>query len=49
VIGHYKARYTATGETLDAPFVHVWTVQDGEITSFQQYTDTVAHSAAMGG
>ncbi|GHA89112.1 hypothetical protein GCM10009069_10220 [Algimonas arctica] len=49
VIGHYKALYTATGETLDAPFVHVWTVQNGEITTFQQYTDTHAHVTAMGG
>lgn len=46
VIGHYAARHTATGNTLDAPFVHVWTVQNNEITSFQQYTDTAAQVAA---
>lgn len=46
VIGQYEARHKATGKTLDAPFVHVWTVQNNEITAFQQYTDTAAQVAA---
>jgi len=47
VIGQYDARHKTTNKTLDAPFVHVWTVQNGELTTFQQYTDTAAHVDAM--
>lgn len=49
VIGQYEARHKTTDRTLDAPFVHVWTVQGSEIIAFQQYTDTAAHVVAMGG
>ncbi|MGJ8560795.1 MAG: nuclear transport factor 2 family protein [Litorimonas sp.] len=34
VIGHYEGRHTATGNMLDALFVHVWTVQKNQITTF---------------
>ena len=43
----YTAKHGETGKEMDIPFVHVWTVEDGEITSFQQYTDTLAHTAVM--
>ncbi|WP_370234698.1 MULTISPECIES: nuclear transport factor 2 family protein [Henriciella] len=46
-LGRYTAKHGETGKEMDIPFVHVWTVEDGEITSFQQYTDTLAHSAVM--
>lgn len=46
VMGQYAARHKTTGNVLDAPFVHVWTVQNNEITTFQQYTDTAAQVAA---
>lgn len=39
-MGRYTGTNRATGETLDAQFVHVFTVADGKILSFQQYTDT---------
>jgi len=48
VIGQYNAQSTQTGTVLDAAFVHVWTVEGGKITAFQQYTDTAAHVIAMG-
>lgn len=38
--GRYTGTNKATGEDLDAQFVHVFTVTDGKITHFQQYTDT---------
>lgn len=47
-LGHYKAQHKTTGKEMDAPFVHVWTVQNGKLTTFQQYTDTAAHVDAMG-
>ena len=40
VEGRYLGTNRETGEGLDAPFVHVFTVEDGKIISFQQYTDT---------
>lgn len=40
VLGRYKGTNAATGEALDAQFVHVWTVSDGRIVAMQQYTDT---------
>ena len=39
-LGRYRGTFGATGRPLDAQFVHVWTVRDGRVTRFQQYTDT---------
>lgn len=47
VFGRYHGKYLATGKTLDAQFVHHWTVKDGKIASFQQYTDTAQHKEVM--
>lgn len=47
VFGRYTGTYKATGKALDAPFVHAWTVKDGNITAFQQYTDTAQQVAVM--
>jgi ketosteroid isomerase-like protein len=30
----------STGKAMRADFAHVWTVEDGKITSFLMYTDT---------
>ncbi len=46
-IGRYRAKHTGTGKEMDIPFVHVWTVEDGAITAFQQYTDTLTHTEVM--
>lgn len=40
VEGRYTGINRETGEALDAPFVHAFTVEDGQIVTFQQYTDT---------
>lgn len=45
--GRYTATHVATGKPLDIPFVHHFTVVDGVVTSFQQYTDTQTHVEAM--
>jgi len=42
VFGRYDEVYKATGEHLDIPFVHSWTLADGQLAEFQQYTDTAA-------
>ena len=38
--GRYNAKNKASGKELDAQFAHFWTVADGKVSSFQQYTDT---------
>ncbi|MEP6962033.1 MAG: nuclear transport factor 2 family protein [Acidobacteriota bacterium] len=40
VLGRYHGTYRATGKTVDAQLVHVFTVANGKIVRFQQYTDT---------
>ncbi len=40
VTGRYQAKHKTSGKVLDAQFAHVWTLQDGKATHFQQYTDT---------
>ncbi|CAN5856120.1 nuclear transport factor 2 family protein [soil metagenome] len=39
-IGCYTGTYKPTARSVWAQFVHVWTVKDGIVTAFEQYTDT---------
>lgn len=45
-LGRYTGTNNATGATLDAQFAHVFTLADGKIVAFQQYTDTAQWVAA---
>ncbi|MCA1780582.1 MAG: nuclear transport factor 2 family protein [Xanthomonadaceae bacterium] len=47
VFGRYGQTWPATGQVLDIPFVHSWTVRDGQLKAFEQYTDTAALVATM--
>lgn len=47
VLGTYTGKYNATGKSIRAQFVHVWTLVDGKITRFQQYTDTKQFADAI--
>jgi len=47
VFGRYNETWKATGKKIDIPFVHSWTVRDGKLAAFQQYTDTAALVATM--
>jgi uncharacterized protein len=38
--GRYKGKYKKNGATINAQFAHVWTLKDGKVLKFQQYTDT---------
>lgn len=40
VLGRYTGTRKDSGRRLDAQFVHHWTVGDGRVKRFQQYTDT---------
>lgn len=47
VFGRYGGTNLSTGKALNVPFVHSYTLKDGKIIAFQQYTDTLGHTAAM--
>lgn len=38
--GHYTGTFKETGASLRAQFAHFFTMRDGRVTKFQQYTDT---------
>jgi ketosteroid isomerase-like protein len=48
VEGRYAATHAVTGRALDCQMCHVWTVEDGRIIRFQQYTDTAQMQEVMG-
>ncbi len=39
-MGRYHGTYRETGKAVNAQVVHVYTIADGKIVRFQQYTDT---------
>lgn len=46
-LGHYEGTYKATNKGMRVPFAHVWTVRDGKIVKFVQYTDTLLVSKVL--
>jgi hypothetical protein len=40
VEGRYRASASGVADPLDAQVCHVWTIRDGKLARFQQYTDT---------
>lgn len=48
VEGRYSGTHKATGRQLDCQMCHVWKIEEGAVTSFQQYTDTSRMRSAMG-
>ena len=47
-LGRYSGTYKATGTPISAQLAHVWRVQDGKATAFQQYADTLQVARAVG-
>lgn len=47
-LGAYSGKYLATGKNMNVPFAHVWTVRDGKVVRFIQYTDTLVMRAMAG-
>ena len=45
--GRYNAKHKRTGKSINAQFVHVWTLKDGKAIQFQQYADTKQAAAAV--
>jgi ketosteroid isomerase-like protein len=46
-LGQYSGKYKATGKSFSAPFAHVWTLRDGKVLRFRQYTDTAVVQRAL--
>lgn len=40
VTGRFLGRGRDTGNELNAPFAHIWTLRNGKVTSFRDYSDT---------
>jgi ketosteroid isomerase-like protein len=47
VTGRYKAKNKTTTKEINVQFVHMWTLNDGLVTKFQQYADTYQTIEAM--
>ncbi len=43
----YKAKHKITGKMIDSQTAHLWTLKDGKITAFQQFTDTKQAAEAV--
>lgn len=46
-IGTYSGTCRATGKPVSARVVHVWDLEDGKVTRFEQFTDTLLFARAM--
>jgi ketosteroid isomerase-like protein len=47
-LGRYRGTHKASGQAVDAQFAHAWTVRDGKVVRFQQYTDTLQFARVAG-
>lgn len=47
--GYYSGTYKKTGKQVRAQFAHVFTIRNGKVTKFEQYTDTAQFLQAVGG
>jgi ketosteroid isomerase-like protein len=46
VLGHYAWHVVSTGRDWESDWAHVYTIRDGQIVRFQEYTDTAVAVAA---
>ncbi len=47
--GHYSGTFKATGKYFKARVAHYWTVEDGKVVRFEQFTDTALVAEALRG
>ena len=48
VLGHYRWKVNSTGRSVDCDWVHAFTVTNGKVSSFKEFTDTAAFAEAYG-
>lgn len=46
-VGHYRARTKATGKTFESDFVMVFTLRNGKVATFREFTDSAGINAAF--
>jgi ketosteroid isomerase-like protein len=46
-LGDYTGTARHSGRQFTLPYLHVWTVTDGRITEFRQYTDTATYKVIL--
>ena len=46
-LGNYAGKYNKTGKSMKAPYAHIWTLRNGKIVKFVQYTDTLKVAEAL--
>jgi len=46
-LGYYSGTVKKTGKSVRAQMVHVWNIEGGKATKFQQYTDTKQFADAV--
>ena len=49
VLGHYKWKLKKNGKIAEADFVHIFTVKDGKVSAFAEFTDTATFAEAYRG
>lgn len=47
-LGNYSGKFLETGKSVTVPFAHAWTLSDGKIVKFVQYTDTLVVARDLG-
>ena len=46
MVGRYQARVKRTGQRIDSPLVHLWTIRNGMVVKCREFTNTAAEAAA---
>lgn len=46
-LGKYSGRFKTTGKRISVPFAHVWSLENGKVVGFRQYTDTALVQEAI--
>lgn len=46
-LGQYGGTYKATRKSFSAPFAHVWSLRNGKVVRFRQFTDTAVVQTAL--
>ncbi|MGO8813179.1 MAG: nuclear transport factor 2 family protein [Terriglobia bacterium] len=45
-VGRYRARVKRSGQRIDSPLVHLWTIRNGRVVKCRELTNTAAEAAA---
>jgi ketosteroid isomerase-like protein len=47
-LGNYSGKFLKTARSVTFPFAHAWTIRDGKVLKFTQYTDTLVVARDLG-